>query len=257
MHASVGTTLADERVVVIDGYSKVGLTTARAIADSGGQALITGGPGGQTRDHGKTRGEGSTDGDRESSGVGTPIAEERERIEERELDSTSETAVEAFLGEVEFDHLVCVGSPRPTGGVTETDTETFRTVLDAAFWRSYYAAKHGASHLDADGSVTFVTGTTATRPAVQFFASGIANAALETLTKYLAVEIGPVRVNAVSPGRVDAIGLEEDTRQSVATALPARRIGEPEDIADAILFAVTNPHATGTVIRVDGGDLLV
>lgn len=251
MHASAGTTVADERVVVIDGYSKVGLATARAIADNGGRALITGHPEGHPHNHGETPGEGPTDSDRES------IVEKRERIEAHELESTSESAVEAFLGRIEFNHLVCDASPRPTGGVTETDTETLREILDSAFWRSYYVAKHGVGHLDADGSVTFVTGTTANRPAVQFFASGIANAALETLTKYLAVEIGPVRVNAVSPGRVDTIGLPEDARQSVATALPARRIGEPEDIADAILFVLTNPHTTGTVIRIDGGDLLV
>lgn len=255
MHASAGTTLTDERVVVIDGYSNVGLATARAIADKGGEALITGCPDDQARTRGETPSkEGPDEGEtsrRES------ISLERTGIEEQELESTSEATVKAFFEETEFDHLVCVATPRPTGGVTETDTETFRAILESVFWRSYYAAKHGVGHLGDGDSVTFLTGTTANRPAVQFFAGGVANAALETLTKYLAVETGPVRVNAVSPGRVDTIGLAEDTRQTVASALPAQRIGEPEDIADAVLFAVTNPHTTGTVIRVDGGDLLV
>lgn len=264
MHAPAGTTLADERVVVIDGYSNIGLATARAIADQGGEALITGHPEGQARspptetipgEHPSEEREPSREDaaphSRES------ISLDQAGIEERELESTSETAVKAFFGETEFDHLVCGATPRPTGGVTETDTETFRAILESVFWRSYYAAKHGVGHLGDGDSVTFLTGTTANRPAVQFFAGGVANAALETLTKYLAVETGPVRVNAVSPGRVDTIGLADDTRQTVASALPAHRIGEPEDIADAVLFAVTNPHTTGTVIRVDGGDLLV
>lgn len=255
MHAPAETTLTDERVVVIDGYSNVGLATARAIADQGGEALITGCPDGQARTQGETTPkEGPDEGEtsRQES-----ISLDRAGIEEQELESTSEAAVKAFFGETEFDHLVCVATPRPTGGVTETDTDTFRAILESVFWRSYYAAKHGVGHLGDGDSVTFLTGTTANRPAVQFFAGGVANAALETLTKYLAVETGPVRVNAVSPGRVDTIGLAEDTRQTVASALPAHRIGEPEDIADAVLFAVTNPHTTGTVIRVDGGDLLV
>ncbi len=247
MHAAAGTTLTNERVVVIDGYSSVGLATARAIADQGGEALITGRP------DDPLRGTSSQEADTEPESA--PL--DRARIDERELESTNEAAVETFLGTTQFDHLVCAGSVRPTGGVTETDTETFRAMLDSVFWRSYYAAKHGVEQLGDDGSVTFVTGTTAQRPAVQFSAAGIANAALETLMKYLAVETGPVRVNAVSPGRVDTIGLADDTRQTVARVLPAHRIGEPEDVADAVLFAVLNPHTTGTVIRVDGGDLLV
>lgn len=255
MHGPAGTTLADERVVVIDGYSNVGLATARAIADQGGEALITGRP---DEEAPSPPGEPPTEtqpADEEEPS--RQIAPERSRIEEEVLKSTSEAAIKTFFGEIEFDHLVCVGSPRPTGGVTETDTETFREVLDSVFWRSYYAAKHGARQLGDGDSVTFLTGTTASRPAVQFFAGGVANAALETLAKYLAVEIGPVRVNAVSPGRVDTIGLADDTRQTVARALPANRIGEPEDVAGAVLFALTNPHTTGTVIRVDGGDFLV
>ncbi|RRJ31030.1 SDR family oxidoreductase [Halocatena pleomorpha] len=245
MHAAVGTTLTDERVVVTDGYSSVGLATARAIADQGGEVLITGRPDESPEELSSTR------EDTESGSL------DRTRIDEQTLESTDEAAVKAFFDETEFDHLVCAGSARPTGGVTETDTETFRAIIDSVFWRSYYAAKHGVERLGKGSSVTFITGTTAERPAVQFAATGIGNAALETLMKYLAVETGPVRVNAVSPGRVDTIGLADDTRQTVARALPADRIGEPEDVADTVLFAVLNPHTTGTVIRVDGGDLLV
>jgi NAD(P)-dependent dehydrogenase (short-subunit alcohol dehydrogenase family) len=183
---------------------------------------------------------------------------DRQRIEEYELDSTDEAAVETFFEDIDtFDHLVCTTAYVPTGGVLETDTETLRDAFDVTFWGRYYAAKHAGKYLGEGDSITFVSGNAASRPSVQFFASGVSNAAVEMLAKYLAVEMGPIRVNAVSPGLVDTLGFDSDTQQTLAESLPAKRIGEPEDIADAILFAVTNPHTTGTVIRVDGGDLLV
>ncbi|MFC6960780.1 SDR family oxidoreductase [Halocatena marina] len=275
MDAAAEITLTDERIIVI-GDSAVGITTAQAVADHGGQAVLTKRPGRQPsiepRDERTEDEKHATRDERESSdtdntastnwGVSDDetesVATDREQIETYDLDSTDEAAVEAFFDEIgAFDHLVCTTKHVPTGGPVETDTEALRDVFAVAFWESYYAAKYSAKHLGEGSSITFVSGNTATKPSVQFFAKGMANAAIETLTKYLAVEIGPVRVNAVSPGRIDALGVAEDTQQSLADSLPAKRIGNPDDIADAILFAITNPHTTGTVIRVDGGDLLV
>lgn len=71
---------------------------------------------------------------------------------------------------------------------------------------------------------------------------------------------GPVRVNTVSPGVIATplwAGMPEDQRRKMfdatAAGLPARRIGQPGDVANAIAYLVTTPYATGSTVLVDGG----
>ena len=87
-----------------------------------------------------------------------------------------------------------------------------------------------------------------------------ANGALESLARALALELAPVRVNAVSPGLIATplwSGMAEEKRAAMfagaAASLPARRVGQPEDVANAVLFLATTPFATGSTVRVDGG----
>jgi NAD(P)-dependent dehydrogenase (short-subunit alcohol dehydrogenase family) len=90
------------------------------------------------------------------------------------------------------------------------------------------------------------------------------NGAIEALARALALELAPVRVNAVSPGWTDTPiwnAIAADARQerldAMAARLPVRRIGQPSDVADAFLAVMRNPHVTGTVLHVDGGQRLV
>jgi NAD(P)-dependent dehydrogenase (short-subunit alcohol dehydrogenase family) len=89
---------------------------------------------------------------------------------------------------------------------------------------------------------------------------GAINAALQALARGLALELAPARVNAVSPGLIATPlwdGVAEDKRAAIFTGaaqrLPARRVGQPEDVANAVLFLMTTPFATGSTVRVDGG----
>ena len=89
-------------------------------------------------------------------------------------------------------------------------------------------------------------------------------AAVEGLTLALALELAPIRVNAVAPGWVDTPlvrGLLGDSTDSVlkseAAKLPLRRVGEPRDIAEAVLFLMTNGYTTGEILHVDGGGRLI
>ncbi|MGW4591248.1 SDR family oxidoreductase [Amycolatopsis thermoflava] len=86
------------------------------------------------------------------------------------------------------------------------------------------------------------------------------NAGIEAMVPVLAVELAPVRVNAVSPGVIDTPWwdfLDADTKaatfEAMAAGLPARRVGTPDDIAAAIAFLTDNTYTTGVVLRVDGG----
>src|SRR5258707_517641 len=102
------------------------------------------------------------------------------------------------------------------------------------------------------------------RPGVGRSMITAAFAAVEALTRALAVELGPRRVNAIRPGYTDSdfwtfLSDEEreELRRRVAEGTPVRRLGTPEDVAQAAVFLMTCPQVTGTVLEVNGGETLV
>jgi NAD(P)-dependent dehydrogenase (short-subunit alcohol dehydrogenase family) len=91
----------------------------------------------------------------------------------------------------------------------------------------------------------------------------VANGALESLTRALALELAPVRVNCVSPGIVDTpirAAMPEAARRDMlaktAASLPVGRVGVGEDIARQIFAFMTIGFATGSIVYLDGGGLV-
>jgi NAD(P)-dependent dehydrogenase (short-subunit alcohol dehydrogenase family) len=89
------------------------------------------------------------------------------------------------------------------------------------------------------------------------------NGALESLTRSLAIELAPVRVNCVSPGIIDTpirAAMPEAARREMlektAAALPVGRVGVGEDIAKQILAYMDNGFATGSIVYIEGGGML-
>lgn len=124
-------------------------------------------------------------------------------------------------------------------------------------------AKHFAPRMAEDGSFVLFSGVAAFKPAVGYLGVAITNGAVDFLTRSLALELGPIRVNTISPGVIDTgiwDSLGEEGKQAYFADLrvrnPARRIGTPEDIAAAVVFAMTSPFLTGVTLRVDGGEPL-
>jgi len=111
----------------------------------------------------------------------------------------------------------------------------------------------------AGGSIVNIVDTHVQRPLRNFDAYGAAKAGLEYLTRSHAVELGPqVRVNGVAPGAIlwpeEDEAYDEATRAATIAATPLGRLGEPDDIARAVLFfAREAPFVTGQVLAVDGG----
>ena len=106
------------------------------------------------------------------------------------------------------------------------------------------------------GSITCMSGQFGSRPAAGAVVTSAMNAAVETLAKGMALELAPVRVNAVAPGLIDTPMLadyREPGSEWASATLPVGRIGTPDDVAQAVLLLMTNGFMTGEVLHVDGG----
>ena len=180
------------------------------------------------------------------------------------VDLTDEASIAALgdrLGSV--DHVVSTASARARGHVAELDRDAIRQSFDTKVIGPLMLAKHLAPRMSPDGSFVIFSGVAATKIAVGTLGVAITNAAADTLARSLALELGPIRVNAISPGVIDtgawdAFGPQgkADYFARVRAANPAGRIGTPDDIAAAVMFALTNTFLTGQTLHVDGGEPL-
>jgi NAD(P)-dependent dehydrogenase (short-subunit alcohol dehydrogenase family) len=229
--------LEDDRAVIIGGSSGIGLATARAVTDAGGEAIVASRSAEQ-----RQRAVESIDG---------PVTE-------YEVDVTDPATIEALFDAVgSFDHLVFTPSYVPNEPYESLSDEDFRRAFEVKFWGAHVAVTNARQSIAEGGSITLTSGNAGNKPAPDFFAIGVVNAAVQMFARYLAVALAPLRVNAVSPGLTDTYGMDEDKRRAVAEATLVGRPGEPEDIAQANLFAMTNPNVSGTVLHVDGGSTLL
>jgi len=176
-----------------------------------------------------------------------------------ELDITSDARVEEYFErEAAFDHIVVAAARTRSGSVAALPLDAAKASLENKFFGAYRVAR--AARINDGGSITFVSGFLAQRPSAASVLQGSINAAIEALGRGLALERAPIRVNTVSPGLIDTPiwhGMTEADRNGMfertAQRLPARRIGQPEDVAEAILFVARNRFATGSTVTVDGG----
>ena len=138
-----------------------------------------------------------------------------------------------------------------------------RELFEVRFWGTVAAVKHAARRIRPGGSIVLTSGTVAVRPAPGAALAASAAAATEGLTRGLAAELAPIRVNAVRPGAIrtpmwDAV--PEPQRAALFTTLAGRTltksVGEADQIAAAHLYLMENRFVTGTVLTVDGGAIL-
>ena len=179
------------------------------------------------------------------------------------VDLTDEASIAALgerLGTV--DHIVSTASARARGKVADLDRDAVRASFDTKVIGPLMLAKHLAPRINAGGSLTIFSGVAAAKIAVGTLAVAITNGAADVLARSLALELAPVRVNAISPGVIDTgawdgLGAgKDDYFRDISRRNPARRIGTADDVAQTVLFAMTSTFVTGTTLRVDGGEPL-
>ena len=233
--------LDDQRILVIGGSSGIGLAIAVATADAGASVTIA------SRNQEKL----------------TAVATELSRsVHIAVLDTGDNRLLERFFeDQMTWDHVVVSAAQTRVGSVRTLSLTDAKAAMESKFWGAYRVAR--VAHINGGGSLTLVSGFLSERPSATAVLQGAINAALEALARGLALELTPVRVNAVSPGMIETPIWDDLPREkrremfeSTAAQLPVRKIGQPDDIAKAVLFLMTTTCATGSTVRVDGGGVI-
>jgi NAD(P)-dependent dehydrogenase (short-subunit alcohol dehydrogenase family) len=181
------------------------------------------------------------------------------------VDVTDDESIAALAERIgALDHVVSTASARARGHLADLQRENLLQSFDTKVIGPTMLAKYFAPLINPGGSFVLFSGVHAFKHNVGYLGVGITNGAVDFLTRWLAVELAPIRVNAISPGVIDTgawDAMGEDGKQEyfkhIAAHNPTGRIGTPDDIAGAALFAMTNTFMTGMTLKVDGGEPLV
>jgi NAD(P)-dependent dehydrogenase (short-subunit alcohol dehydrogenase family) len=231
--------LAGKTVVVVGGSSGIGLATAELAKAEGADVVIA-----------------SRNKDRLAA------AAEKIGVRPMVVDVTDDASVAAlFKACGTVDHVVVTAAQLRSGPFKSVSMDDVRATMEGKFWGAWRVAR--AAEIRAGGSLTLVSGFLSIRPRPNSAIVGAANGAIESLARSLALDLAPVRVNAVSPGIIDTpirAAMPEAARQDLlartAAALPVGRVGTGEDIARQILAFMTIGFMTGSVVYLDGGALV-
>jgi NAD(P)-dependent dehydrogenase (short-subunit alcohol dehydrogenase family) len=232
-----------QTTLIIGGTSGMGRATAELLAARGDTVIIAG---------------------RNTERAAAVAGEVAGNVRGIAIDLKDQDSIEAAAAEIgAIDHLVLSAAALTYAPFQELTIDQAREVFDNKFWGYYRATRVFGPLLPATGSITIFSGVAVNRPGVGTVAVTAVNSALEGLTRSLAVELAPVRVNAVSPGMVDTEGWSHlgDERQAsldaAGAALLVGRIGLPADVASTVVHLIDNGYTTGTTHHVDGGARLV
>lgn len=240
-------TLDGTRILIVGGTSGLGLAVAQAAAERGATPIVA---------------------SRNPASVERALGVLPERATGTTVDLADPASIERlveFAGPV--GHLVySAGEPLRLTMLPDLTPQLARD-----FWETRYfgalaviRAVTVAGALDKSGSIVLTGGNAAQRPAPGWSLGASVTGAMDALTRQLALELAPIRVNLVAPGVTRSplwAGMSGEEEQAMydglAAALPVGRVGESSDVALAYLYAMEQPMATGTSILVDGGAVLV
>jgi NAD(P)-dependent dehydrogenase (short-subunit alcohol dehydrogenase family) len=232
--------LAGKKVVVVGGSSGIGLATAELAKREGAEVVIA------SRNAEKLNAQASKLG---VKGIPTDV-------------TSDDSVANLFRQCGAVHHVVVTAAQLKTGPFKTVATDDVRSTMEGKFWGAWRCAR--TAEIRPGGSLTLVSGFLSIRPRPNSAIVGAANGALESLARSLALDLAPVRVNCVSPGIIDTpirAAMPEAARrellENIARALPVRRVGLGEDVAKQILAFMTNGFATGSIVYLDGGGVLV
>ncbi len=237
--------LHGQRVIVLGGTSGIGLATAAAAAQAGAEVIVASSRPGSI--------------ERALTELPTDAAG-------HVLDLTDAVAVRAFFdGLGDIDHLVyTAGESLAISALGDLDLGAARGFFELRYFGALTAVQAATPHLRPSGSITLTTGGALDRPRPGWTVPASVIGAVDALTRALAVELAPIRVNVICPGVVRSPlwasmsdAEQDDFYQTTGAGLLTGEVGEVADIARGYLFLMTEPYATGSVVTLDGGAALV
>ena len=237
--------LRGKRVVILGGTSGIGFATAQAAQREDASVVVA---------------------SSRQARVDRALATLSSGAEGRVVDLSDEAQLRAFFERTgAFDHLVyTAGESLQLQALDAMQIDQARGFVDVRFWGAFMAAKYGSPHIRPGGSITLTNGIAGLRPRKGWTLAASICGAMEALTRALAIELAPIRVNAVCPGLVKTElwdGMAEADRAAMyrdaGQRLPVGRVGEPDDLAQTYLYLMREGFSTGQAIVVDGGGVLV
>jgi NAD(P)-dependent dehydrogenase (short-subunit alcohol dehydrogenase family) len=240
-----GGDLHGQRVVVLGGTSGIGLAIAAAAAEAGA---------------------GTTVVSSRKASVQRALAELPSGTAGQTVDLTDTVAVRALFDDLgDIDLLVfTAGEALVISTLGTFDLGEARRFFELRYFGALSAAQAAAPHLRPGGSITLTTGGALARPRPGWSVAASVIGAVDALTRALAIELAPLRVNAVCPGVVRSPlwasmsdAQRDDFYRTAGASLLTGAVGEVSDVARGYLFLITQPYATGTVLTLDGGYALV
>jgi NAD(P)-dependent dehydrogenase (short-subunit alcohol dehydrogenase family) len=235
--------LLGQTVVVIGGSAGIGLETARRARAEGADVILT------ARDPDRLQRAGLELGARVTA-----------------FDATDFQRLGKFFDELPrpIDHVLVTGPGPYYAPLAQFDFDAARRDLEAHILLPLQIARNAADKVRPGGTLLFIGGTGARHPAVGMALVSALTAAGPAMTRNLALELAPVRVNLIAAGFVDtplSAALLGDKlnarREHLRTTLPIRRVVGPADVAALAVHLMTNTAVTGATFDIDGGQQLV
>jgi NAD(P)-dependent dehydrogenase (short-subunit alcohol dehydrogenase family) len=233
------------KVAVVLGASAeagTGWAIARALAQSGAQVVVA------ARSFSKLAALAGTIG-------ATPVA--CDAAEERQVEGLAQKAIEVY-GHIDI--AVNSAGYSVLGLIGDAAQSNIDQALRVNYMGNVYFIKHMANRMRAGGSIVIISSLGATHPIMPHFAYACSKAASECLVRYAAMEYGArgIRVNSIQPGPiVSDLGREHfavpGVKEAYVREIPLRRLGYPDDFADAVLWLAGPAYITGHNLPVNGG----
>ena len=232
--------LRDRHVVVLGGTSGIGYAVAQVCIQARARVTVA---------------------SRDPARVAATVRTLGATAASREVNAGDRYALEDFFSAAgPFDHLVLsLSSGGGAGLFRELDLLKLRQAIEGKFWAYVNAIQAGLPQLSRHGSITLITAESArvATPATSGLAAS--NGALNAMVPTLALELAPIRVNAICPGIVTTPIFErwpEELREQFAAraeSTPVGRAGRPDEVAQVIMLVLENEYLTGSLFDVDGG----
>jgi NAD(P)-dependent dehydrogenase (short-subunit alcohol dehydrogenase family) len=236
--------LSGQTIVVIGGSAGIGLETARQAHAEGAKVILT------ARNPEPLQ--------RAASEFGA--------LKTAAFDATDFGLLEKFFHELPtpVDHVLVTGPGPYYAPLADFDVEKARRDIDAHLFLPVQVARHARNKVRPGGTLLFMSGTGGRSTVKGFALISALTAALPALTRNLALELAPIRVNLIAAGFVDTplsaqlLGDEiENRRNQLRATLPIRRVVEPSDVARLAVHIMINTALTGATYDIDGGQQLL